>query len=49
MARSTWDGSSEPEVHAEPLEPHIPFWSRRIRLRSMSPLYEDFKRRNPDV
>ena len=25
MASRTWDGSREPEVHAEPLEPQMPF------------------------
>ena len=26
IARSTWEGSSEPDVQAEPLEPQMPFW-----------------------
>ena len=30
LRSSTWDGSSEPEVHAEPLEAQIPFWSNII-------------------
>ena len=70
IARSTCDGSSEPDVQAEPELPHkIAHGSLRLtlsekttledidytvdklkeiiaRLRSMSPLYEDFVKKN---
>ena len=36
MARSTWDGSNDPEVHAEPLDAQIPLPSSRIRSDSPS-------------
>jgi len=36
MARSTWEGSKDPEVHAEPLEAHIPFISSIISRDSPS-------------
>ncbi len=36
MAKSTWEGSKEPEVHAEPLEPQIPCLSSQINMDSPS-------------
>ncbi len=36
MASSTWDGSRDPEVQAEPLEAQIPLLSSRIRSDSPS-------------
>ena len=36
IARRTCEGSSEPEVHADPLEPHIFFWSSIISNDSPS-------------
>ena len=33
MASRTWDGSREPEVHAEPLEPQMPVY--RLDMISM--------------
>lgn len=36
MAKSTWDGSRDPEVHAEPEEPQIPAMSNMIKRDSPS-------------
>ena len=36
IARSTWDGSRDPEVHAEPLEPQMPSMSSMISMDSPS-------------
>ena len=36
MASRTWDGSKDPEVHAEPLEPQIPAMSNLISKDSPS-------------
>ncbi|MNW01473.1 hypothetical protein D3C71_1971120 [compost metagenome] len=36
MARITWDGSSEPEVHAEPLEAAMPTLLSSSRMASPS-------------
>ena len=36
MASRTWEGSREPEVQAEPLEPQIPFISSMIKRDSPS-------------
>ena len=36
MAVSTWEGSKEPEVQADPLEAQIPFISNRISKDSPS-------------
>ena len=36
MAKSTWDGSSDPEVQAEPLDPQMPAISSLMRRDSPS-------------
>ena len=36
MASKTCEGSSEPDVHAEPLEPQTPFWSSKMSIDSPS-------------
>ena len=56
IANNTWEGSNEPEVHAEPLDAQIPCWSNKIKsvktivekLRSMSPLYDDFVKKESE-